>query len=88
MLDSKRSRLPWRFREWRMGMRDSFCQKMVLKALRTFAEAFLQNMHESADNKSEAFEAYELTLRADIHKNSEQFKQRFIRGNFSLTTDE
>lgn len=59
----------------------------VKEALKTFADAFLQNMHESGEDASEAFEAYELALRADIHKNSEQFKQRFIRGYFSLTTE-
>ena len=60
-------------------------EKEVKQALKIFAEAFLQNMHESEDETVEAFEAYELALRADIHKNSEQFKQRFIRGYFSLT---
>ena len=63
-------------------------EKEVKEALKTFAEAFLQNMHEKGDDASEAFEAYELALRADIHKNSEQFKQRFIRGYFALTADD
>lgn len=61
-------------------------EQEVKEALKTFAEAFLQNMHEKGDGTVEAFEAYELALRADIHKNEEQFKQRFIRGYFSLTS--
>ena len=62
-------------------------EKEVKDALKVFAEAFLQNMQESGESTLEAFEAYEIALRADIHKNSEQFKQRFIRGYFSLTAD-
>lgn len=62
-------------------------EKEVKDALKTFAEAFLQNMQESGEETTEAFEAYELALRADIHQNSEQFKQRFIRGYFALTSD-
>ncbi len=62
-------------------------EQEVKDVLKTFAEAFLQNLHETGEQTSEAFEAYELALRADIHKNAEQFKQRFIRGYFSLTSE-
>jgi len=56
----------------------------ITQALERFADAFIQNLQDSQEQSSEAFEAYELALKTSIHSNSQQFKKRFVRGYFSL----
>lgn len=63
---------------------DEPTEEEIKKALDCFSEGYLQNLQEGQEESVEAFAAYELALRIAIHKNSLQFKKRFINGYFAL----
>lgn len=57
----------------------------IKQALGIFAEAVVDTLHHRHDDNLEPFEAYELYLREQVYNNSDEFKERFIRGYFTLT---
>lgn len=63
-------------------------EEELKQALEAFAEAYLQTLEEGEEDSSEPFAAYELALRIAIHKNSDQFKKRFVNGYFALLEEE
>lgn len=67
-----------------MAKNDSDLEE-IKKALGTFAEAVVENLHLRHEETLEPFEDYELILREHVLRDSEQFKERFIRGYFILT---
>lgn len=59
-------------------------EEEITQALSCFVDTYLEDIQKRQEQTPEPFAAYELALRGAIHKNSHQFKKRFIKGYFTL----